>query len=86
MADGQWKHLVVGSLLVYLALLLDNADTLIGQRKGRPGTWTLFLGLTVDRLVEVAILVGLGVISVRSKDVWHIPAWEPFSASWLMVV
>lgn len=86
MADGQWKHLVVGSLLVYLALLLDNADTLIGQRKGRPGTWTLFLGLTVDRLVEVAIIVGLGVISVRSKDVWPIPAWEPFSASWILVL
>jgi hypothetical protein len=86
MADGQWPHLLAGSGLVYLGLLFDRADLLIAERKGRPAPWTTFLGHTVDRLIEVALVVALGVLTVRGVSGAPVPSWAPLSDGWILVV
>ena len=62
MATGDWPHVVQGSLVVYGGLLLDRADQLVAQAKGRPPAWSVFLGALVDRLVEVGLVVALAVL------------------------
>ncbi|MFA5945141.1 MAG: hypothetical protein WC876_11825 [Candidatus Thermoplasmatota archaeon] len=62
MASGEWSHVVQGALVVYLGLLLDRADHLLSEEKGRPQAWGVYLGLMVDRLVEAALVVALGVL------------------------
>ncbi|MEA3144282.1 MAG: hypothetical protein QOG31_1606 [Thermoplasmata archaeon] len=86
MADGQWPHLLTGAGIVYLGLLFDRADLLIAEKKGRPAPWTQFLGLAVDRLIEVAIVVALGVLTVRGVKGSPIPHLAPLSDGWILVV
>jgi hypothetical protein len=86
MADGQWAHLVTGAGIVYLGLLFDRADLLIAEKKGRPAPWTQFLGVAVDRLIEVAIIVALGVLTVRGVKGSPFPVWAPLSDGWILVV
>ncbi len=86
MADGTWSHVVLGAGLVYLGLLADRADLLIMERKGRPSAWTAFLGLAVDRLVEVAVLVGLGVLTVLGVQGSPLPHLELLPPVWTLVV
>lgn len=64
MASGEWAHVVQGALVVYLGLLLDRADHLLAEAKGKPAAWGVFLGLLVDRLVEAALVIALGVLLV----------------------
>ncbi len=63
MADGAWSNVLLGAIIVYLGLLADRADLLIMERKGPPSSWTAFLGLAIDRLVEVAVVIGLGMLA-----------------------
>ncbi|MCA1810717.1 MAG: hypothetical protein LC623_01745 [Halobacteriales archaeon] len=86
MADGQWPHLLAGAGLVYLGLLFDRADLLLAERKGRPSPWTQFLGIAVDRLIEVAIVVALGVLTVRGVRGSPIPHLTPLSDGWTLVL
>lgn len=86
MADGEWPHLVAGAGFVYLGLLFDRADLLIAERKGRPSPWTQFLGITVDRLIEVALVVALGVLTVRGVTGSPIPSYAPLTTGWTLVV
>jgi len=67
-ADGLPGHLLAGAAMVYVALLLDRADTVLAERKGTPGPWTLFLGVVADRLVELALVTGLAVLAVRGIE------------------
>ncbi|MHB1260584.1 MAG: hypothetical protein ACYC2H_02585 [Thermoplasmatota archaeon] len=62
MASGEWSHVVQGALVVYVGLLLDRADHLLSEDKGKPPAWGVFLGLLVDRLVEAALVVALGLL------------------------
>jgi ABC-type sugar transport system permease subunit len=62
MASGEWSHVVQGALIVYGGLLLDRADHLLSEAKGKPPAWGVFLGLLVDRLVDAALVVALGVL------------------------
>jgi hypothetical protein len=86
MSDGQWPHLVTGAALVYLGLLFDRADLLLAERKGRPAPWTQFLGVAVDRLIEVALVVALGVLTVRGVRGSPFPRLAPLSDGWTLVV
>ncbi|MES2156105.1 MAG: hypothetical protein V4510_13305 [bacterium] len=85
MADGLFVHVLAGAAMVYAGLLLDRADLLLAERKGAPGPWTLFLGVVVDRLVELTILVGLGILAVRGL---HHPLapWVVLPVYWLPIV
>jgi hypothetical protein len=85
MADGQWPHLLTGAAIVYIGLLFDRADLLIAEKKGRPAPWTQFLGIAVDRLIEVAIVVALGVLTVRGVRGSPIPHLLPLSDGWILV-
>ncbi|MEA3137442.1 MAG: hypothetical protein QOC71_1723 [Thermoplasmata archaeon] len=62
MASGEWSHVVQGALVVYLGLLFDRADHILSEEKGKPPAWGVFLGLLVDRLVDAALVVALGVL------------------------
>ncbi|MEK6986057.1 MAG: hypothetical protein AABX89_06720 [Candidatus Thermoplasmatota archaeon] len=84
-ADGSWPHVVLGAGFVYLGLLADRADLLIMERKGRPGLWTEFLGIAVDRLVEVSILVGLGALTVIGMPDAPVATLHLMSDGWTMV-
>ncbi len=64
MADATWGHVALGAAIVYLGLLFDRADLILMERKGRPTPFIAFVGLAIDRLVEVALLVALGVLTV----------------------
>lgn len=86
MADGTWPHLLAGASLVYLGLLFDRADLLIAEKKGRPAPWTQFLGVAVDRLIEVALVVALGVLTVRGVKGSPIPPLAILSDGWTLVV
>lgn len=55
MTDGQAFHILQGGLIAYAGILLDRADQLVMEKKGRPSTWTIYLGVVVDRMVEVAL-------------------------------
>ncbi len=89
LASADWDHVVQGSLIVYGGLLLDRADHLLAEAKGRPPSWGLFLGLVVDRLVEVGLLVGLAVL--LANGLTDVPsglrhAWTPLSVRWSLVL
>ena len=89
LASGEWSHVVQGTLIVYGGLLLDRADHLLAEQKGRPPSWGLFLGLAVDRLVEVGLVVGLALLLVRTPS--HVPsalpdAWAPLPSPWALVL
>jgi len=86
MADGQWSHMALGAGIVYLGLLLDRADAVLGQRRGRVAPWTNFLGLTIDRLVEVALLAGLGVLAMQGVRNSPIPPLVTLPPGWLLVL
>jgi hypothetical protein len=75
MASGEWAHAVQGALIVYLALLLDRADHLLSQKASRVPTWSAFLGLLVDRLVDAALLVALAVL--LAAGVHGVPSFLP---------
>ena len=62
MASGEWAHVVQGALIVYVGLLLDRADHILAEQRGKPPAWGVFLGLLVDRLVEAALVIALGVL------------------------
>lgn len=62
MASGEWAHVVQGALVVYVGLLLDRADHVLAEQRGKPPAWGVFLGLLVDRLVEAALVIALGVL------------------------
>ncbi|HUR24763.1 MAG TPA: hypothetical protein VM327_01965 [Candidatus Thermoplasmatota archaeon] len=62
MASGEWTHVAQGALIVYAGLLLDRADHLLAESKGKPQAWGVYLGLLVDRLVEAALVIALGVL------------------------
>jgi hypothetical protein len=78
MASGEWSHVAQGALIVYLGLLLDRADFLLSEEKGRPAAWGTYLGLLVDRLVEASLVVGLGVLAAVgiSGQPRALPAWD----------
>ena len=89
LASGDWDHVVQGTLIVYGGLLLDRADHLLAEAKGRPPSWGLFLGLVVDRLVEVGLLVGLAAL--LANGISDVPsgldhAWAPLSIRWSLVL
>jgi hypothetical protein len=84
MASGDWGHVVQGALVVYGGLLLDRADHLVAQAKGRPPAWGTFLGLLVDRRVEVGLLLGLAALLVLGIDGGP-DAWRPLSTRWALV-
>lgn len=86
MADGTWTHMATGAATIYFALLLDRADALIAQRHGKTGPWTVFLGLAVDRLVDLSLIVGLGILTVRGVQDAPIPAWAALSTGWVLVL
>ncbi|HUR61387.1 MAG TPA: hypothetical protein VM286_03365 [Candidatus Thermoplasmatota archaeon] len=86
MADGTWPHLMAGAAMVYLGLLFDRADLLIAEKRGRPSPWTQFLGVTVDRLIEVALVVALGVLTVRGVTGSPIPPLALLTDGWTLVV
>lgn len=84
-ADGGATHLITGGALVYLGLLLDRADAILAERKGAPGPWTMFLGVAIDRLVELSLIAGLGVIAVQ--DARHpLGNWLVLPAGWLPII
>jgi hypothetical protein len=66
--DGQFAHMLAGGAMVYLGLLVDRADLVLTERRGSPGAWTMFLGLVTDRLVEVSLMIGLGILAVRGVE------------------
>lgn len=89
MASGHWDHVVQGTLVVYGGLLLDRADHLLAEEKGRPPAWGLFLGQVADRLVEVGLVLGLA--AVVAAGVTDVPSaldhpWEPFATRWALVL
>lgn len=84
MADGVWLHMVQGAGIAYLGLLLDRADDLVA-RNARPSAWTLFLGQAVDRLVEISLIVGLGIVTVRGVSGGP-PQLAVLSPSWVLVL
>jgi hypothetical protein len=89
MATGAWDHVVQGVLIVYAGLLLDRADHLLAEAKGKPPAWGIYLGLIVDRLVEVFLIVGLSVL--LAVGLHRVPgplshAWNPLPSSWAVVL
>lgn len=89
MASGEWDHVVQGTLIVYGGLLLDRADHLLGDLNGRPAPWGLFLGLVVDRLVEVGLILGLAILLATGTT--GVPsgldhAWAPLARPWALVL
>lgn len=78
MASGEWSHVAQGALIVYLGLLLDRADFLLSEEKGRPAAWGTYLGLLVDRLVEASLVVGLGVLAAVgiSREPRAMVSWD----------
>jgi hypothetical protein len=89
MASADWEHVVQGALIVYGGLLLDRADHLLAEEKGRPPAWGLFLGMTVDRLVEVGLLAG--VAALLALGITDVPGpldhpWTPLSIPWALVL
>lgn len=89
MATGDWDHVVQGTLIVYGALLLDRADHLLADEKGRPPAWGIFLGLLADRLVEVGLVVGIAVLLVvglTGVPSWIDHAWTPLPPGWALVL
>jgi hypothetical protein len=85
MADGTWSHVLLGAAIVYLGLLADRADLLIMERKGRPAPWTLFLGLAIDRLVEGAVVVGLGALVLLGVAQSPFPPLHLLTEGWTLV-
>lgn len=86
MADGAWTRMVMGAGIVYFALLLDRADRIITRRHGKAAPWTVFLGLTVDRLIEVALMVGLGILTIRGLHDSPIPQVAVLTDNWVLVL
>lgn len=88
LASGEWPHVVQGALVVYSGLLLDRADHLLAERKGPPPAWGTFLGLVVDRVVEVGLVVGLAALLARGVDgaPTVLGAWTPMATSWALVL
>jgi phosphatidylglycerophosphate synthase len=86
MADGAWVHLATGAAIVYLGLLLDRADAIVAQRKGRPPAWGVFLGTAVDRMVEVALAATLGLLAVRGVTGLPLPVPDLLGHSWTLVL
>lgn len=89
LASGEWPHVVQGTLIVYGGLLLDRADHLLAEQKGRPPSWGLYLGLVVDRLVEVGLLIGVALLLARGMTA--VPgsaayAWSPLSTEGALVL
>lgn len=79
LASGEWAHVAQGAFVVYLGLLLDRADFLLAEEKGRPAAWGTYLGLLCDRLVEASLVVGLGVLAAvgLSRQPRALPpAWD----------
>lgn len=85
MADGAFAHVLAGTAMLYAALLLDRADAILAERKGAPGPWTLFLGVVADRLVELSLLVGLGILAVRGMD-HPLTPWLDLPADWIPIL
>lgn len=85
-AGGQGLHLLGGAAIVYLGLLFDRADLLLAERRGRPSAWTQFLGVAVDRIIEVALVVCLGVLTVRGVAGSPVPPLSLLSDGWTLVV
>lgn len=84
MADGRVGHIWQGAAIIYVGLLLDRADDLIAARRGRIGTWPIFLDVMANRIVEALLIVTLGVLAVRAESA--VPSWEPMSNPWFLVV
>jgi hypothetical protein len=80
LAGGGWANAVQGALIVYGGFLLDRADWVLAQEKGRPAAWPAFLGLLVDRLIDAALVVALAVllaVGVGGRPSGLPPAFAP---------
>jgi archaetidylinositol phosphate synthase len=58
--SGSWLYLV-GGVLVIVSGLLDGLDGVVARLSGRTSRWGDFLDHFLDRVVEIAILIGLAV-------------------------
>lgn len=83
--DGQFGHMLAGGAMVYLGLLVDRADLVLTERRGSPGAWTMFLGLVTDRLVEISLMVGLGILAVRGIEHPILP-WMVLPEGWAPIL
>lgn len=70
-AGGDWAHIVQGALIVYGGLLLDRADDLLAERATSLPAWGRFLTLLADRVVEAALLIALGWLSLGTTSGWR---------------
>jgi hypothetical protein len=89
MASGDWAHVAQGTLIVYGGFLLDRADHVLAQEKGRPAAWPAFLGLLVDRIVDALLVVALAVllaVGVHSRPAGLPPAFAPLDAGGAFVL
>lgn len=69
-AQGDWPHLVQGAFIVYFGLLLDRADDILQLRGKSMSAWSRYLGLMVDRLIEVGLLLALAWLGTRNTGGW----------------
>lgn len=67
MWGGSWEHVAQGAGIAYAGILLDRADQWVMEKRGRPSAWTVYLGIAVDRLVEVSLVVGAAVVAVAGQ-------------------
>lgn len=80
LATGDWAHVVQGAVIVYAGFLLDRADWVLAQEKGRPAAWATFLGLLVDRIVDALLVVALAIllaVGVHGRPHGLPPAFAP---------
>ncbi|MFO1533410.1 MAG: hypothetical protein ABR562_06920 [Thermoplasmatota archaeon] len=78
LAGDRWVLRAEGAGLVYLGFLLDRAEAVIWERKGRPPPWNLYLAAAIDHLQDAALYVGLAVASLRPMvDARWV--WQPFA-------
>jgi phosphatidylglycerophosphate synthase len=89
LASGDWAHVAQGALIVYGGFLLDRADWVLAQEKGRPSAWPAFLGLLVDRIVDALMVVALAIllaVGVHGQPSGLPPAFAPLSQSGAFVL
>lgn len=75
-AAGDWIHLAQGAAIVYVGLLVDRADDLLVDKQGSLSAWSRYLGLMADRMIEAALVLALGWLSLRTESGWR-PLSEP---------
>jgi hypothetical protein len=77
------RNLLLGALLVHLGLVFDHADGQVARRRKMGSTWGMYLDMLIDRIVEVAVVLGLLAASLAGPArLAGLPApWQPLGTT-----